>query len=82
VSVPLKGPEQVDHWACRGWIDLRPANMAKWLDRVTRMRAARAELRDLGSAAASIHTYVPASFEIGEVVAWIFNNEMGGYRIK
>jgi len=22
------------------------------------------------------------NFEIGEVVAWIFNNEMGGYRIK
>ena len=22
------------------------------------------------------------SFEIGEVVAWIFNNEMGGYRMK
>ncbi len=82
VSVPLNGPDQVDGWAARGWIDLRPANMALWLDRVTRMRAARAELRDLGSAAASIHTYVPASFEIGEVVAWIFNNEMGGYRIK
>jgi hypothetical protein len=82
VSVPLNGPEQVDGWAKRGWIDLRPANMALWLDRVTRMRTARAELRDHGSAAASIHTYVPASFEIGEVVAWIFNNEMGGFRIK
>ena len=46
------------------------------------MISARRELRDAGSAAASIHTYLPTSFEIGEVVAWIFNNEMGGYRIK
>jgi hypothetical protein len=82
VSVALEGQDQIDGWASRGWIDLRSTNMALWLDRVTRMKAARAELRDLGSAAASIHTYLPASFEIGEVVAWIFNNEMGGYRIK
>jgi hypothetical protein len=81
-TVKLQDSDQVDAWAQRGWIDLRPTNMARWLDRATRMKAARAELRDLGSAAASIHTYVPATFEIGEVVAWIFNNEMGGYRIK
>jgi hypothetical protein len=46
------------------------------------MLAARAELRTEGSAAASIHAYIGNAFEIGEVVAWIFNNEMGGYRIK
>ena len=43
---------------------------------------ARSELRDMGSAAATIHSYLPTEFEIGEVVAWIFNNEMGGFRIK
>ena len=31
---------------------------------------------------ASIYTFIGDSFEIGEVVAWIFNNEMGGYRMK
>jgi hypothetical protein len=81
-TVSVASQDQIDAWARRGWIDLRPANLSLWLDRVGRMIAARAELRDLGSAAASIHTYVPATFEIGEVVAWIFNNEMGGYRIK
>lgn len=81
-SVSLDDPAGVDAWARKGWIDLRPANGEVWLARIRRMSAARAELRDAGSAAASHETYLPASFEIGEVVAWIFNNELGGYRIK
>lgn len=72
----------VDQWAAKGWIDLRPDNMNCWLTRISKMIDARMELRDAGSAAASIHSYLPTVFEIGEVVAWIFNNEMGGYRIK
>jgi hypothetical protein len=81
-SVSLDDPAQVDAWARKGWLDLRPANAATWLERLGKMADARIELRDAGSAAASIHTYLPSTFEIGEVVAWIFNNEMGGYRIK
>jgi hypothetical protein len=46
------------------------------------MISARADLRNAGSAAASRRSYMSARFEIGEVVAWIFNNEMEGYRIK
>jgi hypothetical protein len=80
--VSLDDTAAVDAWARKGWIDLRPANAKVWLDRLGMMISARLELRDAGSAAASIHTYLPSSFEIGEVVAWIFNNEMGGYRIK
>jgi hypothetical protein len=72
----------VQKWASKGWIDLRPINMDCWLERIAKMVDARLELRDTGSAAASIHSYLPTVFEIGEVVAWIFNNEMGGYRIK
>ena len=72
----------VNQWATKGWIDLRPDNMNCWLKRIAKMIDARLELRDAGSAAASIHSYLPTVFEIGEVVAWIFNNEMGGYRIK
>ena len=47
-----------------------------------KMVKARIELRATGSAAASTQSYLPTEFEIGEVVAWIFNNEMGGCRIK
>ncbi|NCG18352.1 MAG: hypothetical protein GWP91_04975 [Rhodobacterales bacterium] len=72
----------VDRWANKGWIDLRPQNMSVWLRRLGTMVEARMELRDMGSAAATTQSYLPTEFEIGEVVAWIFNNEMGGYRIK
>ena len=81
-DVTLDEPARTDAWARKGWIDLRPSNAEVWLTRLRRMLAARVELRDAGSAAASIETYLPAGFEIGEVVAWIFNNEMGGHRIK
>jgi hypothetical protein len=81
-TVSINTPNKVDQWADKGWIDLRAQNMTRWLDRVQKMVAARIELRDVGSAAASTRSYLPTSFEIGEVVAWIFNNEMGGYRVK
>lgn len=81
-SVAVQSPAQVDAWARKGWVDLRPSNMAVWKTRCQRMLTGRAHLRDAGSAAASIKTYMATSLEIGEVVAWIFNNEMGGYRVK
>ena len=80
--VSLENADQVDAWARKGWVDLRPNNFAVWLSRFRNMLTTRRELRDAGSAAANIQTYLPATFEIGEVVAWIFNNEMGGHRIK
>ena len=46
------------------------------------MVQARTDLRRAGSAAATIHSYMNDHFDIGEVVAWIFNNEMGGNRVK
>ncbi len=73
---------KLDAWARKGWIDLRPSNFAVWRVRIAKMLQARASLRAEGSAAASIHSYMAPGFEIGEVVAWIFNNEMGGYRVK
>lgn len=80
-TVSLDDPDS-DRWVTKGWIDLRPSNMERWLDRINTMVASRLALRDSGSSAASIRSYLPTEFEIGEVVAWIFNNEMGGYRIK
>ena len=81
-SVDISKRSDVDKWAKKGWIDLRPANMKRWKERFAAMVAARRDLRAAGSAAATIQTYMGASLEIGEVVAWIFNNEMGGNRIK
>jgi hypothetical protein len=71
-----------EKWIRKGWIDLRPSNMYRWRERFQKMLKARAILRDMGSASASTRTFMSDSFEIGEVVAWIFNNELGGYRVK
>ena len=46
------------------------------------MQAARQELARKGSAAVSRETYLPVGLKIGDVVAWIFNNELEGYRVK
>ena len=81
-SVSLADAAKVDAWAKKGWIDLRPSNLAVWRERVGKMLRARASLRAEGSAAASIESFMAQGFEIGEVVAWIFNNEMDGYRVK
>jgi hypothetical protein len=81
-EVSLSNPEQVKTWACKGWVDLHPNNLARWKSRFSKMLEARTDLRHGGSAASNIRTYLRDTLEIGEVVAWIFNNEMGGHRVK
>ena len=81
-KVPLNSTDSLEKWIKKGWIDLRASNVDVWLSRFEKMIKARAILRDMGSASASITSYLGNSFEIGEVVAWIFNNEMTGYRMK
>jgi hypothetical protein len=54
----------------------------RWRERIGMMTRARSDLREEGSAAATLRSYMSDRFELGEVVAWIFNNEMDGYRIK
>lgn len=83
-AVEWSGADQLDGWVKRGWVDLREENMERWQARFRKMLASRtsARLRSTGSSAASIHAWSGDSFEIGEVVAWIFNNELEGYRLK
>ena len=81
-SIAAASDAELDAWVRKGWVDLRPSNMAVWQARFRKMVQSRADLREAGSAASTIQSYLGDSFEIGEVVAWIFNNEMGGYRVK
>lgn len=80
--VTLADDKAREQWIAKGWVDLRPGNMARWQGRFRSMLTSRAALRDMGSASSNIRTYTANTFEIGEVVAWIFNNELGGYRVK
>lgn len=72
----------IDDWARKGWVDLRPSNFATWQDRFQRMRRSQNLLHTRGSSSITMKTYLPDDIEIGMVVAWIFNNEDKGYRIK
>ncbi len=80
-AVPIT-PESVDEWARKGWVDLRPENFVRWHDRFERMRRAQEKLRGHGSAAVTMEAYLSEEIHIGDVVAWVFNNEAGGFRIK
>ncbi len=77
--VPLT-PENIDAWAARGWIDLRPKNVALWQNRFQAIVDDRKRHQGEGSAAYSRKTYTFNDIRIGEIVGWIFNNELQGYR--
>lgn len=72
----------VDRWAWKGWVDLRPVSMEAWRERFDRMKQAQHKLHTTGTASITRSTYLHDTIEIGAVVAWIFANEEGGYRIK
>ncbi|HET7376857.1 MAG TPA: hypothetical protein VFK30_09125 [Anaerolineae bacterium] len=71
-----------DKYAAKGWVDLRAKNFANWLDRFARMKHENEQERGKGSAAIAPQTYWSDDISIGAVAGWIFNNEVGGYRIK
>ncbi len=73
---------KLNAWAAKGWVDLRPANFRLWQERFERMQRTKHMLHTRGTSSVTIKTYLPEAIEIGAVVAWIFNNEAGGYRIK
>ena len=79
-DVTLDDEEKVNGYAQKGWIDLRPLNIERWQARFRRMIAARERVATRGSTAFTLETYLKEDIEIGEVVAWIFNNEMRGSR--
>ncbi len=76
------GADEIDTWAAKGWVDLRPSNFRLWHQRFERMLRTKHMLHTRGTSSVTVKTYLPETIEIGAVVAWIFNNEDGGYRIK
>ncbi|MBM3271477.1 MAG: short-chain dehydrogenase [Candidatus Sericytochromatia bacterium] len=86
-AIELSDPAVVDTWAEAGWVDLREANMARW---VRRMHALLREI-ELIPAGERGSRYVrdrdfwggtagPAPIDPGEVVGWLFNTEDQGER--
>jgi hypothetical protein len=80
-SVAIRSGD-IDNWAGKGWVDLRPANIALWQERFHTMDVFRRRMRMKGSAAITRGGYLFDNIRPGTIVGWIFNNEEGGYRIK
>jgi hypothetical protein len=76
------GPGDLDRWADKGWVDLRPRSFQRWKERFQRIEHARQRIHMRGSAAVTRDAYLSDDLQIGSIVAWIFNNEIEGYRIK
>ncbi|NBD36412.1 MAG: hypothetical protein GVY30_10515 [Chloroflexi bacterium] len=72
----------IDRWAAKGWVDLRPSNFEQWQARFETMEKARQRVRGRGSAAIIREAYLFEDIRPGTIVGWIFNNEEAGYRIK
>jgi hypothetical protein len=87
-AADISKPEDIDEWAAKGWVDLRPDNMKLWRSRFRDMQEETERLRERGSAAFTHKAYLSDRIQIGAVVGWIFNNEVEdnevkfGYRIK
>ena len=74
--------DSIDHWAEKGWVDLRTGNMQLWIARMSKINEAKSSQEDRGSAAFTLDSNVHSKFEVGDVIAWVFATEMGGFRVK
>ncbi|MFC2053932.1 hypothetical protein ACFLV7_06480 [Chloroflexota bacterium] len=79
-DVPI-GDGDIDRWANKGWVDLREQNMTHWQKRFKVMQSSQLRMRGKGSADVIREAYLHEEIYIGEVVSWVFSNEMGGYRL-
>lgn len=79
--VPIQSGD-IERWADKGWVDLRPHNFARWLERFRLMERARQRSYGKGSATISREVYPLKNIRPGTMVGWIFNNEEYGFRIK
>jgi hypothetical protein len=86
----LRGPRIKSDDAYHGWVDLTPANMRTWQERLAAIsQAVQRELEgdtssryDRGFAPSRQWLFADGTFDIGEVVAWILNVEDNGRRGK
>ena len=85
----LRGPSLKSQDAEHGWVDLTPANLARWQERIAGLRAFLkiAANAPAGSAVDRVYPSAAAwsaedTFDVGEVVGWLFINEEKGRRGK
>jgi hypothetical protein len=81
-TVIAMSPEDMERWASKGWVDLRPSNFFLWQQRFQAMREARSGKAQRGSAGVVPAAVASDDITIGSVVSWVLINELGGFRTK
>jgi NAD(P)-dependent dehydrogenase (short-subunit alcohol dehydrogenase family) len=85
----LRGPTLKSQDAEHGWVDLTPDNMARWQERIAGLRAFLKVAAE-APASSGIDRVYPSTaswsaddtFDVGEVVGWLFIHEEKGRRGK
>lgn len=79
-------PEKLEHWVRDGWVDLRLANCAKWVERFRRIHQEIRSLPENDTSSRHLrdrHFWNEAQgIQPGKTVAWILSSEEGGWRWK
>jgi hypothetical protein len=79
-------PENLEDWVRDGWVDLRLANCAHWVDRFQKIRDEIAALPQDDSSSRFLRNrrfwHKVDVIQPGKVVGWILGTEEGGSRIK
>jgi hypothetical protein len=79
-------PATLEEWVRDGWVDLRLANCAKWIERCQRINAEVEAIPKEDSSSRYLRNrrfwHKVDEIQPGKVVAWILATEEGGYRNK
>ncbi len=79
-------PEKLEEWVRDGWVDLRLANCAKWIERFQKIHEETAAQPEGDSSSRFLRNrrfwHKVDVIQPGKVVGWILGAEEGGSRIK
>jgi hypothetical protein len=79
-------PEKLEHWVRDGWVDLRLANCARWVERFRRIHAEVHALPERDTSSRYLRDRFfwneAQGIQPGKTVAWILSTEEGGWRWK
>jgi len=79
-------PEKLEEWVRDGWVDLRLANCARWIERFQRINAEVQAIPEGDSSSRYLRNrrfwHKVDEIQPGKVVGWILGTEEGGYRNK
>jgi NAD(P)-dependent dehydrogenase (short-subunit alcohol dehydrogenase family) len=79
-------PEDLEAWVRDGWVDLRLANVTRWVERFRQILAQTAALPAGDTSSRFVRNRAFwHKFDViqpGKVVAWVLSDEEGGWRMK